>query len=557
VAAGVGALVPYSTNPSVKLARPAIAPSEGYLGADGCRPCHESAYRSWHASFHRTMTARPSAEALLPWRDVANGRGMLHLDDGARPSASTSNFAGSGDAGDGGPTSTGASLAFDGTVLRAREKGGREELVPFVTGKHRYQVYWLPVRDGQGRSTGQFTPFSWVFLAEERRFIPRTSAFVSDPALPETHVYWSSNCIQCHTTDFAPKEAEGRFDPEVADLGIACESCHGPSAGHAARYRSPVARFASSRFFGAKRKPADEIPLHPTHIAPAKSAQICGRCHALTLPRDENTWFSEGYRGREVASDPLDRARLLLGPSTTEAHANVGTENFFDGAGRLRVTGREYQALAASPCFSPRGDGADHRRGITCTDCHSMHDPVSTDQQLKPHKDGDAACTQCHANDAKSAPHRLHETANSTISCVDCHMPKRVYGLLGVRRSHQIEAHPDQSLGGTPSACQLCHLTGGPVPARARTLAEGDAADRVLLAGLLGTDTVVGANRNQRELQKDLLQGLANDPYPAVRLVTARALARRPDLGLPFFDPLAAPPHDDRRRNPAPVTLSE
>ncbi len=100
-------------------------------------------------------------------------------------------------------------------------------------------------------------------------------------------------------------------------------------------------------------------------------------------------------------------------------------------------------------------------------------------------------------------------------------------------------------------------MTGGPVPARAQALAEGDAADRVLLAGLLGTDAVARASGNQRELQKDLLQGLANDPYPAVRLVTARSLNRRPDLGLPPFDPLAAPPHDDRRRNPAPVTLSE
>ena len=94
-------------------------------------------------------------------------------------------------------------------------------------------------------------------------------------------------------------------------------------------------------------------------------------------------------------------------------------------------------------------------------------------------------------------------------------------------------------------------------PARARALAEGDAADRVLLAGLLGTDAVARANRNQLDFQKDLLQGLANDPYPAVRLVAARSGARRPDLALPPLDPLAAPPHDDRRRNPAPVTLSE
>src|SRR5947209_14900993 len=71
--------------------------------------------------------------------------------------------------------------------------------------------------------------------------------------------------------------------------------------------------------------------------------------------------------------------------------------NRFWGDGMIRVTGREFNGLQASPCF--RGGE------FSCISCHEMHldSPGQTDVQtwarsgqLKPKMDSDAACLQCH-----------------------------------------------------------------------------------------------------------------------------------------------------------------
>ena len=65
----------------------------------------------------------------------------------------------------------------------------------------------------------------------------------SDPLFSETG-HWNSTCIACHATHGKP-EFDTPFGSQpietqvvettVAEFGIACEACHGPSAEHAAR----------------------------------------------------------------------------------------------------------------------------------------------------------------------------------------------------------------------------------------------------------------------------------------------------------------------------------
>jgi hypothetical protein len=145
---------------------------------------------------------------------------------------------------------------------------------------------------------------------------------------------------------------------------------------------------------------------------------------------------------------------------------------------------------------------------------------------------------------------------------MNCHMPKRVYGLLGVRRSHQIEGDPAAEIAGTPSACMLCHLD---MPSRTGerfSLAEGartgDAATRVLVAGVLGLPEVRDATRASWGFEAPLFEALQNDPYAAVRIVARRSLDARPDLPqIPRRDPLAPPTPDAVPRDMRPITLSE
>jgi len=62
-------------------------------------------------------------------------------------------------------------------------------------------------------------------------------------------------------------------------------------------------------------------------------------------------------------------------------------------------------------------------RGVTCTDCHSIHSYKSDHYQLKTSRDIDT-CFTCHADkraDAMRASH--HPVREGRISCLDCHDP--------------------------------------------------------------------------------------------------------------------------------------
>ena len=54
----------------------------------------------------------------------------------------------------------------------------------------------------------------------------------------------------------------------------------------------------------------------------------------------------------------------------------------------------------------------------------------------------DHMCTQCHAPlavPAAVAAHTHHDPAGEGARCVGCHMPRIVYGVLDIHRSHRIE----------------------------------------------------------------------------------------------------------------------
>ncbi len=56
---------------------------------------------------------------------------------------------------------------------------------------------------------------------------------------------WNDNCVFCHNVAPNPgrDEVSGAFRTEVAEMGIACEACHGPGAAHARANADPVRRY--------------------------------------------------------------------------------------------------------------------------------------------------------------------------------------------------------------------------------------------------------------------------------------------------------------------------
>jgi predicted CXXCH cytochrome family protein len=517
-----------------------------YVGSARCRSCHGAHYASWYASYHRRMTAPADAANLLgafDGRQLDYGGVRAHLERDAA----------------GGPQ------------LRVEVPGqaARVDRIGRTVGSHRYQQY-LAERAGEW----QRLPVAWDVAGQ--RFVHMNGAFLSpDPTPPapgapialadyERHVTrWNDNCIYCHNTAPSPglDPSSGRFDSQVAELGIACEACHGPGSEHARRNRNPLHRYALH--LGGD---ADPSVANPARLGSARASQVCGRCHGQRLSPDIARVHQLG--DRYVPGEDLRRYSTPLQHDTRlNGQPGVFAERFW-ADGTPRLTAYEYQGLLQSPC---------HVAGeLQCESCHAMHG-ADPDLQPRAGRSGADACVGCHDELAASnarARHSRHLVGSSGARCTACHMPRLVYGLVGIRISHRIEV-PDparQQADVRPDACTLCHLdrsqpwaaeqtarlwgdgtvvggaggdgsvatpTADPGPLQAwagSRLFGGDPIERATAAAALGAlDAPAGLSFEVRAGL--LLEAMAGDPYPALRTIAWRslqALARttRPEGGL-------------------------
>jgi predicted CXXCH cytochrome family protein len=502
----------------VDLQRPLSVKGASYVGSDACGQCHPAHYRSWHRTFHRTMTQEASDSAVLG--DFARG----HFEYGG----------------------VHATMRRDGAgrpVMEFARRGGLERwsaLVERTVGSRRYQQYLA--RDGD---VYYRLPLAWNI--EDRRWMHMNGAFLTpdpdelgagaaiDRADYDRHVArWNDNCVYCHNV--APKPgldpATGRFATEVAELGIACEACHGPAAQHSAHNRDPLRRFVLH-----VSAASDPTIANPARLTAQRSAQVCGRCHGQRISDDITHVHRTGDNfvpGEDLAaySEPLWRDSALNGERRV-------FESRFWPDGTARLTAYEYQGLLQSPCAQ--------RGALTCTTCHGMHegDPRG---QLRPARTGDAMCTGCHgdlASATQQASHTRHSAQSAGARCINCHMPRIVYGLVGAHRSHRIDS-PQPSIDADeshPDACTLCHTDrsrawadavwrgersaepdAGALAESTRLLLAGDPIERALAAAALGREEL-GAGHGKPESRLGLLADtLLHDPYPAVRAIAWRSL---------------------------------
>lgn len=495
-----------------------VESARGYVSSNACRSCHVEQYASWHRSYHRTMTQAVSPETVL-----ADFGGVELTFRGERYLLSTE----------------------DGRHFVTLPSGERKPVVQ-STGSHHYQLYWYA--SGVGREL-RMVPFSW--LIDEGRWVPRVSLFLTPPDQTEEPLVWNYQCLPCHSTDgkptYVPTDgAPAKPDTRVAELGIACEACHGPGEKHL-------------------RTEADIV--HPRKLPAERAAEVCGQCHSVNVPytqRDWADWLLDGPRFRPgekladsryvVSRETLDRSPLLAGWMSDKPGS---LEEWFWPDGEVRVTGREMNSLKASPCF----EGGD----FSCLNCHSPHaeDP---DDLLIVERDSNQACTACHEDfrpAEKLAAHTGHGEGSAGALCVNCHMPNTVYGLLKASRSHQITS-PDVRSDlehGKPNACNLCHLDRSlgwtaewlekrygidspTIPEDRRTTAEGpralltgDAGQRALWAWHMGWPAAQEASGT--DWQAPFLAATLVDPYDVVRAIAGRSLKTLPGYEAFVYDFIA------------------
>ena len=514
--------VALSDEPSGSLA---VGPHGNYAGSQACRKCHQDEYEAWHASYHRTMTQLATPDAVAAPLDGTK------LTSRNR----TYEFERRGD-------KFFVILAEPEWEMEQQQEGTDLEQIAspplttreivLLTGSHQMQTFWIRAEDG-------FRQVPWYWHIAEEQWIPAEDSFLQPPSNQRAFTRWNDVCIKCHTSGEIPGlHPTTGFSTKVADLGIACEACHGHGQQHIAFHE----RGAADQRDNAGSRGQDPI-CNPASQSHAVSSQICGQCHSSARIRDLASWSAEG-------------AKFQPGDKLTE-HFHVAQfgkplprdadylRNDYWADGTCRTAGDEYQGLMESAC---------HLRGeLSCLSCHSMHHYADRNDQLKRGMESNDACLQCHEEYKEQLAEHTHHAADSSGSlCYNCHMPHITYGLVKAIRSHRIDS-PNVAITsktGRPNACNLCHLDqtlswtadhltawygqepvelnddDRQIAASVRWLLAGDAMQRVIAAWHMGWPEAQAASGT--DWQGALLPNALDDPYSVIRYVGGRSLRATP-----------------------------
>ena len=537
---------------SKKINHPIEQLGPGFAGSASCKECHTDEYGSWYDSYHRTMTTLATPETVQGnfSNQVTSAYGTICIMDRE------------GDE---------YWIEMQGTGQTVRRQ------IKMITGSHHMQVYWFPTDNMRVLGMAPV-----VYLNEDQQWIPRDAAFLKAPKKKRTLELfrWSVVCIRCHTTGGVPgfawegggyetEEPPNRMDTHASEFGISCEACHGPGAVHVAMREK----------FGDGLVDDDPM-IVPTDLNPELSSQACGQCHSIRLFEDDEAIqhfvtngmeFCVGMTLKESGQHVWQREDGMDIPAVDKALAeNVSSRNgYFWPDGMVRVSGREYNGLIRSPCYTH----GDPEKQMSCFDCHQMHQSKNdtrpraewADDQLKPGMREGTACIKCHSG-FDSVAHTHHAPESSGSNCLNCHMPYTTYGLLKAMRSHTISSPSVQESVsvGRPNACNQCHLDKSlgwagekledwygidspklndkqqAVPASLIWLYSGDAGLRALTAWSMGWDTARDAS-GADWMSRPLIDRM-NDEYDAVRYIAYRSLKKHPGFADFSYDFMAPSP---------------
>ncbi len=542
------------------LSEPVDFSEVAYVGSGVCADCHDDRHGSWYSTYHRTMTQEAGDHSV---QGVFEGQSLDFEGWRVRP------------------VREGGRYFFEYTDLASGQLVQRLQIHRTV-GSHRYQQYLTRLPED-----GTFVRLHYLWHNADQRWVHMNGAFLGPDgrSFDAEVAIWNQNCIFCHNTGPQPRmtnyealrsmaqagEAvdvfrDARFQSQVAELGISCETCHGPGEVHARRAQDRWQRLAMHLSAGR-----DTSIINPVRLDAERGSHVCAQCHAARMPHDADTlraWMDSGPTFR-----PGDKLYDHVEPLTREARAPVtGQEDMFElrfwADGTPRLTAYEYQGQAMSACHQ--------KAELSCSDCHSMHagDPAG---QITDRNRGNAPCLACHQeyrSRSSLAEHTRHDLDGPGSLCYNCHMPHLKYGVMTLHRSHRIE-NPDihrDATTGRPNACLNCHVEesvawaaealtawpgseradesangslyrsdGGPIDiSDAATMLIGDPVQKAIAAWRAGHPDNAIRGRERAWLVPYLLTAM-EDIYPAIRRFARASL-------LDIIDDWAAPELADLRQ---------
>ncbi len=391
----------------------AVATVSAYAGSITCKPCHSEQYSAWSSSGHASAMRGSTTRASFSGAAAAFGKDRTASIDFPR-----------GD-----------------DPLRAvvRETAGYPVtyLIPYVFGARSLEQFLASGDKGRlqalpvGFDTARKEWFD-IFSGEERR--------------PGDFGHWlgrgmnaNSQCITCHATGYQSgySAASDSYSSTWKEMGVTCESCHGPGGAHAADPKQPYGPFGRISGIAAFRpKPAgagDEpaIATVATSSVPPPAARqmldVCATCHSIRRP------IADGFI---PGADFLDHYDPTL----------IDEDNYWPN-GQVRTESYEWGSFVQSRMY---------QKGVNCLACHDVHSG-----ELR--AEGKVLCLSCHEHRYAESSHTAHKPESAGSQCVACHMPESVFMARDHRRDHSLSI-PDPLLArdiAAPSACQTCHADRG------------------------------------------------------------------------------------------------
>lgn len=402
----------WNTTASPSVTQPEFG--NNWVAEDSCQTCHQPQHQSWQGSHHQLAMQEASEQSVLGnfnAQTFSGSQGHTHF------LRKADGFWVSTTGADGQPADYPVAYTFGVEPLQQyllALPGGR--LQAFDVAWDTQKKQWFELYPGQ--QIEHDDALHWAGPNQNANFM----------------------CLECHTTGF-----KRNYDP-VADryastwqaLGVGCQSCHGPAAGHLEWLKRPTEEtghgFSSTAVDDSARR----------------EAEVCGRCHSRRAA------LSDGYQHANRMMD--DYLPSILSPVLNEIDGKIKDEVF------------EYGSFVQSRMYAA---------GVRCTDCHNPHSA-----ELR--TTGNALCTQCHNPSGQairagidssglipknydSPKHHRHRQDTPAAQCISCHMPARHFMVKDLRHDHSFSVpNPVQAFQlGHGDACLGCH-TDMP-PARLQT----------------------------------------------------------------------------------------
>lgn len=246
----------------------------------------------------------------------------------------------------------------------------------------------------------------------------------------------TTGCLLCHNGQPDPiARRDGEFkDPpfRFAELGVSCESCHGPGALHVQEMRANPKRILAAGEI-------DTSIVNPARLTPRLRDDLCQECHqagdAQVIYPGKSVM---DYRPGTPLADTIAIVKRPIRPDQRDEANKLEAQPPIRGSLEEPLWWKN-STLQLSKCYT-----ASHGQ-LTCSTCHSIHNPPSPGQEKASYR---AACLTCHTVKSCTLKPEDPKRVAAADYCIECHMEKRP--VAGIAHSndtkHRIVRFPGQPL---------------------------------------------------------------------------------------------------------------